>query len=170
MKKTITTLLAGLMFVAIIMLPLNIAAASTNKSTPVTYSGCTTQQATTTPTAIALELSTSNGSQTGVSLTVKVNEKFVIRGAIGSGTSVDNADPIGGAKINILGSVDQQKWGTLGTYTSGTGQNGGLPKGVFGTGFTAPSTPAVYYFAANFPGDSQYASSHSNVVTISVTQ
>ena len=153
------------------MLPtLNIAAASTNKSAPVNYSSYTTQQATATPTAIALELSTSTGNQTSVSLTVKVNEKFVVLGAIGSGTSTENADPIGGAKVNILGSVDQQKWANLGTLTSGTGQDGGLPKGVFGKGFTAPSSPAVFYFVANFAGDSQYAPSHSNVATLTVTQ
>jgi len=170
MKKTIATLLAALMFVLMMLSTLNSAAASTNKSAPVNYGSYTTQQATATPTAIALELSTSTGNQTNVSLTVKVNEKFVVLGAIGSGTSTENADPIGGAKVNILGSVDQQKWANLGTLTSGTGQDGGLPKGVFGKGFTAPSSPAVFYFVANFAGDSQYAPSHSNVATLTVTQ
>jgi len=171
MKKTIVALSAGLMFALIITLPAaNIAAASTNKSAPVDYSSYTTQQATATPTVMALVLSTSNGSQTNVSLTVKVNEKFAVLGAIGAGSSTKNADPIGGANINILVSLDQQKWASLGNFTSGTGQNGGLPKGVFGAGVTAPSSPGVYYLVAIFPGDSLHALSLSDVVTLTVTQ
>ena len=171
MKKTITTLLTGLMFALIIMLPMvNVAAASTNKSAPVNYNSYTTHQATATPTVMALALSTSNGSQTNLSLTVKVNEKFAVIGAIGAGTSTKSADPISGASINILVSADQQKWASLGNFTSGTGQNGGLPKGVFGAGVTAPSSPGVYYLMAVFAGDGQYALSLSNVVTLTVTQ
>ena len=171
MKKTIATLSACLMFVAIITLPmLNTAAALTNTSASVTHRDYTAQQATTTPTAMVLGLSTIAGNLTGASLTVKVNEKFIVLGAIGSGTSAENADPVGGMKVNILMSVDQQKWANLGNFTSGMGQKGELPKGEFGKSFVAPSTPGVYYFVANFPGDSQYAPSHSNVATLTVTQ
>ena len=168
MKKTIATLSAGLIFVAIITLPLlNTAAASANTSTPVTHRGYTAQQATTTLTAMMLGLYTKTGNLNGASLTVKVKEKFGIFGTIGSSTG-GNVNPTGGLKVNIFGSVNKQKWANLGTFTSGTGQNGGLPKGVFGNYFTAPSSPGVYYFVANFPGDSQYAPQHSSTVTLIV--
>ena len=169
MKKTIATLSAGLIFVAIITLPLlNTAAASANTSTPVTHRSYTAQQETTTLTAMALALYTNTGKLNGASLIVKANEKFGIFGTIGSYKTGKNANPTGGLKVNIFGSRNKQKWANLGTFTSETGQNDGLPEGGFGNYFTAPSSPGVYYFIANFPGDNQYARQHSNTVTLMV--
>ena len=148
-----------------------VAAAPVNKPTLAPYSGYTTQPTTATQTAMVIVLvSSSNQNGSVSSLNVTVNEKFGIVGALESGTSSEHLAGIGGATINILTSDDQQKWTTLGTLTTETGQNSTLPKGTFEGIIIAPSSPGVFYVMAKYGGDSQYAPMQSNVVQLTVTQ
>lgn len=137
---------------------LNIAAASTSKSTPattlVTYNGYATD-ATTNQTVLEIMLSSN---------TTKVNEKVTLIGGLASGTP-QTRNFIGGATVNIQKWINET-WATIDTTTTiATGDY----KGYFSVPIT-PSSIGVFSYRVTYDGDSQYASVASNVVRLTVTQ
>ena len=70
---------------------------------------------------------------------------------------------IGGATVNIQGSLDGNTWTTVLNTTTETGKYNGF----FLVLWTPPST-GVVYVRATYDGDSQYAPTVSNVVKLTV--
>ena len=95
--------------------------------------------------------------------TTQVNQPFRLIGLLAYGPRDAAPNPIGGAKVDIYGSVDGNTWLYYGHTT--TAANGlfafNFPQGEY--------TPTgVDYFKITYDGDDQYASCVSNVVQLTV--
>lgn len=149
MRKAIATLVAVVMVAVVIDVTVAAAAVST------------THVKAQTPTRLFMQIGTEDGTL-GNSLTVKVGDKYAIVGALTSGTT-----KIGGATIKVQASDDKQTWinaGSLTTFTEGKYE------GMFLGSNTARNVTGTAYLRTTYDGDSQYAPTVSNVVTLTVTQ
>jgi hypothetical protein len=138
---------------------LNIAAASASTPTTAThnrYNTDTTDQQTTT---LVIRLMNNNGDEI---VTANVNQTVNVVGVLMAGTLTPNF--IGGAKVNTQLMKTNGTWTTISTTTTETGQY----KGMFAAPITPTSTGAFSY-RATYNGDSQYAPTVSNVVTLTIT-
>jgi hypothetical protein len=157
MEKALTCLLIAALLTLCVP---NVAAAQASKVTPVTYSGhaldtdATAQQS----TVLYITLMNKNGEEIS---TAKVNQTVDLVGGLVSGTS-SAPNYIGGAKVTVQALINET-WTTLATTTTQTGQY----KGFF-IGTITPHAAGVFSLRAIYDGDSQYAPTVSNVVTLTV--
>jgi len=136
---------------------INVTAASTSKLATVTHNGYATDARSEQQTRLAIKLWNKNGDEIS---TTDVNQTVFLLGLLGTpGTS----NHIGGAKVNIQGSLDGNTWTTVGNTTTETDKYNGF----FLVSWTPQST-GVVYVRATYDGDSQYAPTMSNMVKLTV--
>ena len=138
---------------------INVTAASTSKLATETHNGYATDGRSQQQTVIVITLFNKNGDKIS---TTTVNQSVILGGLLTSGTS-NPPNYIGGATVNIQGSLDGNKWVTISHIATQTGKFNGL----FAVNWTQ-SNPGVIYFRATYDGDSQYAPTVSNVVQLTV--
>ena len=150
----------GLLIIAMMSLcAINVTAASTSKLATVTHNGYATDARSEQQTSLAIKLGNKNGDEIS---TTNVNQTVFLVGALTSGTS-NPPNYIGGAAVNIQGSLDGNKWVTISHVATQTDKFNGL----FAVNWTQ-SNRGVFYFRATYDGDSQYAPTVSNVVQLTV--
>jgi len=136
---------------------MNVTAASTSKLTTATHNGYATDARSAQQTRLVIKLGNKNGEEIS---TTHVNQTVCLLGLLGTpGTS----NHIGGAAVNIQGSLDGNTWTTVLKTTTETGKYNG-----FFLVSWAPQSTGVAYVRAIYDGDSQYASTESNVVKLTV--
>jgi len=148
----------GLLIIAMMSLSaINVTAASTSKLATVAHDGYATHTRSQQQTRLVIKLGNKNGNEIS---TINVNQTVHLLGLLGvPGTS----NHIGGATVNIQGSLDGNTWTTVVNTATETGKYNGF----FLVSWTPQST-GVVYVRATYDGDSQYAPTVSNVVQLTV--
>jgi len=156
-KGLICLLIVSVLSLSII----NVAAASTSRSTIVPYKGYHSELRSQQQTAINLMiLDEKSGNKI---TTAAVGQKILVGGILESGT--DNPTPIGGATVKLQLSNDDSTWSDLKSTTTDSSSK---YLGIFLAVLTPPSA-GQFYFRASFDGNTQYAPCMSNVAQLTVT-
>ena len=148
----------GLLVIAMISLcAINVATASTSKLATVTHNGYAADTTSQQQTRLVIKLGNKNGDEIS---TTNVNQTVSLVGLLGMPGAKNY---IGGANVNIQGSLDGTTWTTVLKTTTETGKYNGF----FLVSWT-PQTTGVVYVRATYDGDSQYAPTVSNVAKLTV--
>jgi len=138
---------------------MNVTAASTSKLTTATHNGYATDVRSQQQTVVEIMLLNNNGDKIN---TTTVNQSVILGGVLTSVPS-NSSNYLGGATVNIQGSLDGNKWIAITHVATQTGEFNGF----FAVKWTQ-SKPGVIYFRATYDGDNQYAPTVSNVVKLTV--
>ncbi len=115
------------------------------------------------------------GLDDATALTMGVGQYTYLYGVLSVGTpptsSNDYSHGIGNARVNIQSmNSDGKTWSTVATHiTSADASVPGMPLVGFFSAKLTPNGAGVYTYRVTYDGESQYAPTVSNVVTLTVT-